>query len=678
MPDSMTQLLRAGPPGVKRDLAVLGDGFAAVDQATYNAHVQDMLMDEVFRRDYFYEDAQAFNVYRVNLISQDSGVTRHTYDSNGNLVSTDPKNTALDTIFTGSWDRCWMEDGPNTMSRLNAALSMWVPDWDFILIILNESGFGGCARGSRLYVTRGAGWQVTAHEFGHGFGSLADEYCADRPPLTSEPSQVNVTRNTNRSTLKWRQFVRASTPVPTGVGSCVSYNQGSRPSWWDSASDAGVFEGAVYRNQGAYRPAENCRMRGNTPVFCPVCYTEMKRIQHPMTGRTFRKVYTGDFNGDGRDDVLVQTGNSIQIYRSNGFRLDLAFSAVERVPGSWQFQSGDQFFVGDFNGDGKDEVVVYNSANWNQEYLGLLADDGAGGLRLIRRYDDKMTGWQFNKRDRFHVADFTGDGRQDLIVQNGEDWSIPYVGMLRSDGNGFTIVRRYDQTLAGWHMRKGDRLYVGDFDGNGRDDLYVWNGSDWSVRYMAMMRSDGNSYTMVRRFDNSLAGWQMRKGDRHYVGDFNSDGRDDLYVFNGEDWSIAYLAMLRSTGAGLAMTRRYDGNAPGWQMRRHDQHWVGDVDGNGRADLFVYNHHDWGPEYLGTMISNGSALTCSWKADWVGEWNLGSVDEFEPCNYEGAAGRRNLIVHNDNWLGMIRATPTLSLQRIYHRWIHNYRHGRNW
>jgi hypothetical protein len=27
---------------------------------------------------------------------------------------------------------------------------------------------------------------------------------------------------------------------------------------------------------------------------------------------------------------------------------------------------------------------------------------------------------------------------------------------------------------------------------------------------------------------------------------------------------------------------------------------------------------------------------------------------------------------------MIRATPTLSLRRIYHKWIHNYRYGRNW
>jgi hypothetical protein len=136
--------------------------------------------------------------------------------------------------------------------------------------------------------------------------------------------------------------------------------------------------------------------------------------------------------------------------------------------------------------------------------------------------------------------------------------------------------------------------------------------------------------------------------------------------------------MLASDGRQLAMVKRYDGNAPGWQMRKDDLHFVGDINGDGKEDLFVYNSRNWFREYLGTMVSNGSALACAWRHDWVGEWNLGSVDRFIPCNYEGAAGRRNLFVHNTDWFGMIRATPGLSLQKIYYQWIHNYRHCRNW
>jgi hypothetical protein len=80
------------------------------------------------------------------------------------------------------------------------------------------------------------------------------------------------------------------------------------------------------------------------------------------------------------------------------------------------------------------------------------------------------------------------------------------------------------------------------------------------------------------------------------------------------------------------------------------------------------------------MVSNGNSLSSSWKEDWVGEWNLGAPDIFEACNYEGVTGKRNLIVHNQNWLGMIRNVPGsgLLLQKIYYKWIHNYRYGRNW
>jgi hypothetical protein len=113
-------------------------------------------------------------------------------------------------------------------------------------------------------------------------------------------------------------------------------------------------------------------------------------------------------------------------------------------------------------------------------------------------------------------------------------------------------------------------------------------------------------------------------------------------------------------------------------MRKHDQFWVGDITGDGKQDLFVYNCNDWATQYLGSMRSSGSALSASWSADWVGEWNLGTVDRFEPCNYEGGKAHRDLVVHNHDWLGLIRSTPTMQLQKIYYRFIHNYRYGRNW
>lgn len=681
MADSVTQVRTAGPVGAKRNLAILGDGFAAADQVAFNDWVDNTLLAGVFGHDYFYEDASAWNIFRVNLTSNDSGVGQRTYD-NGNVLSTTLKDTALGMLFSGSWSHCWMEYGTDTENRIQSALNKWVPDYNFVLIVLNDPNYGGCGGGGRAHVTTGDDWTVIAHEFGHGLGGLADEYCVSGANTGGEPGSVDLTINTNRATLKWGNFVDPGTPVPTGMGACADYNQGTKPATWDDNQDVGVFEGGGTMNTGIYRPVVNCRMRSNAPPFCPVCYTSFKRQYDSYTGHTFFKCYAGDFDGDGRTDVLVHSGNSIQTFRSDGSQLDLAFSAVERVQGSWQFQPNDQLYIGDFNGDGKDEVAIFNGNDWVMPYLGFLADDGSGGLRLIARYDGDIPGWGgFAANDVFFVGDFDGDGKDDLFVFNGADWSLSYVGMIRSSGVGFALVQRFDGDIPGWGgLARNDRLFVGDFDGNRKADLYIFNGADWSMPYVGMFKSTGAGLQIAARFDGDIPGWGgLARNDGLYVGDFNDDRKADLYIFNGLDWSMPYLGMFRSTGTDLRMVARYDGDVPGWGgMARNDRFLVADIDGDGRTDLFAYNDQDWGTEYLGRMISNGTALAADYVGDWVGEWNLGAVDRFETCNFEGAHGKPDLVVHNQDWFGMIRGNPGLALQRMYYRWIHNYRYGRNW
>src|SRR5262245_15666115 len=125
MADSMTQLRMAGPVGTKRNLTILGDGFAAADQAAYNNWVQTTLMDGTFGHDYFFEALSAWNIFRVNLESVDSGISTRVYNENGTpadpsddtITSDTPRNTALGIIFSGSWAHCWLEYGANTETR---------------------------------------------------------------------------------------------------------------------------------------------------------------------------------------------------------------------------------------------------------------------------------------------------------------------------------------------------------------------------------------------------------------------------------------------------------------------------------------------------------------------------------------------------------------------------------
>jgi hypothetical protein len=179
MADGVTQIRAAGPVGAKKNLAVIGDGFAAADQGTFNTWVNDVLLSGVFGHDLFYEDASAWNIFRVNLESVDSGVSTKVYDEHGTpadpsddtVTSQNIRDTALGIIYSGSWAHCWLEYGTDSENRLQKALKKWVPDYQFVLIVLNTAGFGGCGGGGRAHVTLGSTWDVIAHEFGHGLGA---------------------------------------------------------------------------------------------------------------------------------------------------------------------------------------------------------------------------------------------------------------------------------------------------------------------------------------------------------------------------------------------------------------------------------------------------------------------------------------------------------------------------
>src|SRR5258706_4774026 len=102
-----------------------------------------------------------------------------------------------------------------------------------------------------------------------------------------------------------------------------------------------------------------------------------------------------------------------------------------------------------------------------------------------------MPGWQFSHDDRFYVADFDGDGKADRFVFKCINWAFPYLGMLKSSGTAFAVAHRFDHVLPSWQMTPGDQFFVGDFNGDGKDDLFVFNGTNWAFPYLGMLRSTG-------------------------------------------------------------------------------------------------------------------------------------------------------------------------------------------
>lgn len=702
---TVTTLHRSGTNGSKWNVVIVAEGFnnSAGDQQQFNDYAEDVILDMFQRRDIHPEILNGINIFRINTFSQDSGVTQ--VNSSGNVTTS--RRTALDYRYSGLWNRCWMESGPQTGALLNNIVNNLAPQADSIVVVLNEPGFGGCAGGNRVAVTRSASWRVVGHEFGHSPGGLADEYqCSQGADSCGcyaggEPGASNLTTNINRNTLEWRRWVPAWRPIPT-TGAHVS----------NTSQDSGVFAGGtIGQNQWwncIYRPSWRGRMNNNSPPHNPLGYTQVRDRMRPYQEGDFRKNMTGDFNGDGRTDLVILDDHQISLYlaedrdvgpddpvRGSPPRgvtgvLDPTWyhtGKIENAAGtrSWQTRRGDKYYVGDFDNDGMDDIYVSNQTDWCCQYLGLLKSFG-DHFEPVARYDDNLPGWQMRAGDEFYVTDFNGDGRDDLMVYNGTGWSIPYFGMLRSTAGGLAMSRRYDQFLPGWEMGKNEQFFVGDYNGDGRGEVIAFDPQSWAQVHFRVYRSNGGALALTDRYYGTVnppgsgPTWQMRRRDKVYALDFNKDGTTDVAFFNGRDWGPVYLGLFSLNEAGdLQHERRYDTEnnpVPGWQMQRRDRHWVADVDGDGDQDLVVYNKDNWSTQYLGMLRSNGdNRLTGSWQDDWIGSWNLGSGDNFKIADFRGSAGWDDLFVFNSGWFGLLRSYQNrYVMETIYRKWVHNHRY----
>ena len=113
-------------------------------------------------------------------------------------------------------------------------------------------------------------------------------------------------------------------------------------------------------------------MNSNTPQYCPVCYTSIKTNRDHETEQTSAAPTLATSTAAVESDVLLHHGTSIQLFRNDGTGFTHSVQRRRAVPGSWQFKPNDQIIVGDFNGDGIDEVVIFNGVDWAMPYLGLL------------------------------------------------------------------------------------------------------------------------------------------------------------------------------------------------------------------------------------------------------------------------------------------------------------------
>jgi uncharacterized protein (TIGR03437 family) len=219
---------------------------------------------------------------------------------------------------------------------------------------------------------------------------------------------------------------------------------------------------------------------------------------------------TGDFNGDGVTDIVTFSN----VYLGNG-------DGTFQNPIPLTIGSGDDHLtslaVGDFNGDGRADLAwVADIQGQSTGVVGILLGNGDGTFQPSIETSVAYGGV-------IAVGDFNHDGRADLAVTNGSSGASSTVTVLIGKGDG-TFQTPVPYTLSALP----GKLVVADFNGDGRDDLAVGGnvpGTQTGIVSILLSNPDGTFQSPV---NYPLPGFADLN-----VGDFNGDGRVDVVVEYG-------------------------------------------------------------------------------------------------------------------------------------------------
>jgi hypothetical protein len=277
-----TKIVDNGPASDRFNLVLIAEGYQDTEQGQFAADAQAFI-NFLFATPPFSTNCSAFNVWRIDVESDDSGADDPTACSGGTGAEVD---TYFDASFcNGDIRRLLVANSTTAIDVLDDE----VPEWDQGLIIVNSNIYGGS--GGSVAVTSVSGsWQnIAIHEFGHAAFGLADEYeywagCGadtdrDNHPAV-EPAEPNVTIETDRDLVKWSDLILDTTPVPTTENAdCTQCDSQANP--YPGQTVVGLYEGAHYYHCDSFRPAFNCMMRNFAP-FCPVCTGVILEVLEPF------------------------------------------------------------------------------------------------------------------------------------------------------------------------------------------------------------------------------------------------------------------------------------------------------------------------------------------------------------------------------------------------------------
>lgn len=265
---------------------------------------------------------------------------------------------------------------------------------------------------------------------------------------------------------------------------------------------------------------------------------------------TIGKFYAIDFNGDGFSDIVrvtdaFTTGSDAWYAYANDGSGNFTQVSTGSLPNTYTGvieKEGRHNISADFDGDGQEDLLLYSGAVISD--LGYTVSNprfkllsSANSTSLVDANQDLI----FTGNSKFILGDFDGDGATDLFLYFYDD--------SYNKGYFYSFKNKIGKYVLNSDLGdQGLNFYTTDLNGDGKQEVFVAYvnpfgntcGSSGLTYYSLAFEYDGNDFVNISGCMGYPNGYQ-----RIYPGDFNGDGKTDILTYAASGWLIGY-----STGDG--------------------------------------------------------------------------------------------------------------------------------
>ncbi|MCA8987204.1 MAG: VCBS repeat-containing protein [Planctomycetaceae bacterium] len=330
----------------------------------------------------------------------------------------------------------------------------------------------------------------------------------------------------------------------------------------------------------------------NSNMFRP---TEYATWLAWTSSKTFIQRLTGDFNGDGIDDIALLSEDK---YWYVGLSSSGSGMRWSNWGGPFTGNNIKEVHVADLNGDGKDDIFGFAEYN-NNTVIRIFRSSGYSFTQFGGAIYSNSIGTISNVL----VTDAGNQGDNIFVITTtGTIWRYQF-----SNSSG---LASFAGRLSGFY----DRIQAGDVDGDGSPDLITVTGSFQNYVF-STYKLENSEFT--RSYSGRITA--LSSFDEFVVGDFNGDHQDDVAalingnklwvgVSDGTQFNLSLWSSLSLTGGGY-----YD-------------FYVDDVDRNSTPDIVIRDHDS---RWLG-LVSYSSRFYQKILAQWDGTANWSMTSDNQP------------------------------------------------